>query len=260
MQLQQQLLGRLLPSQLLGRAATGQAADDAELQQYGVKAAPAQAAVNESQKQQQSKKKGKNGFINCDYCARPVCSYSADLKHVVGWLCSCAQADLTHISGHDAPSAFPAVNATSQAQIICFIQIVCAWVDGFTARAADRPMSVDMICGIQCNSTANVSSNDDDSYHMFIGHRCRARALKQASSAHARPSTNLYALIQERSPFAVSGRDNVDVLGQTGPAKQHQQHMKKKGRLALTLQDQSWAVQPVGSCWLQRFPSRRFRS
>ena len=75
-----------------------------------------------------------------------------------------------------------------------------------------------------------------------------------------RPSTNLYALIQESSPFAVSGRDNVDVPGQTGPAKQHQQHMKKKGRVALTLQDQSWAVQPVGSCWLQRFPSRRFRS
>ena len=90
LQLQQQLLGWLLPSQLLGRAVTGQAADDAELHRYGVKAAPAQAAVNESQKQQQSKKKGKNGFTVQDQSALTL----LDLENVVGWLCSCAQPDL----------------------------------------------------------------------------------------------------------------------------------------------------------------------
>ncbi len=40
--------------------------------------------------------------------------------------------------------------------------------------------------------------------------------------------------------------------------QQHQQHLKKKGRLALTLQDQSWAVQPVGSCWLQSHTQQTF--
>jgi len=85
LRLQQQLLGLALLSQLLGRAVTGQAAADAELHQSGVKAAPAQAAVNVSQKQQQSKKKRKNGLTVQDQSALTL----LDLKYVVGWLCSC---------------------------------------------------------------------------------------------------------------------------------------------------------------------------
>ena len=53
LQLHQQLFGLLLPSQLLARAVTGQAADVAELHQPDVTAASARAAATVSQQQQQ---------------------------------------------------------------------------------------------------------------------------------------------------------------------------------------------------------------
>jgi len=80
LRLHQQLIGLSLPSQLLARAVTGHAAADAELHQSGVKAAPAQAAANVSQKQQPSKKKGKNGLTLQDQSALTL----LDLKHVIG--------------------------------------------------------------------------------------------------------------------------------------------------------------------------------
>lgn len=66
-------------------------------------------------------------------------------------------------------------------------------------------MSVDVICGIQCDSTATVNSNDGDHYHMFVHlARCKASAFKQVRSA----CTKLPCYEDSRC-FAVSGRDST---------------------------------------------------